>query len=132
MCVCVTVGTLTWYSCTSSTESYERRDKPSVLVTSPGSPDLHSSNRCSSVSGGPNRYSNRLVPAVPGAGSGPAFNPNIGGRIQVKLGFESASLQLIVTLVCAAGLTQRSNGALRNPYGKVCTRLLCCVLWYTD
>lgn len=104
-----------WSSCTSSTESYERRDKPSVLVTSPGSPDLHSTNRCS-VSG-TNRYSKHLVPAA--SGSGPAFDPNIGGRIQVKLGFESSSLQLIVTLVCAAGLTQRANGALRNPYGKV-------------
>ena len=91
-----------------------------MLVTSPGSPDLHSANRCS-VSGGPNRYSNRLAPAGAGpVGAGvAAFDPNIGGRIQVKLGFESSSLQLIVTLVCAAGLTLRSNGALRNPYGKV-------------
>lgn len=101
----------------TSTESYERREKPSVLVTSPGSPDLHSTNRCS-VGAGNNRYANRLAP-VSGSGSATAYDPNIGGRIQVKLGFESSSLQLIVTLVCAAGLTQRSNGTLRNPYGKV-------------
>lgn len=111
----VTVTTIITY-CTS-TESYERRDKPSVLVTSPGSPDLHSTNRCS-VGGSGNRYTNRLAP-VTGSGSAPAYDPNVGGRIQVKLGFESSSLQLIVTLVCAAGLTQRSNGAPRNPYGKV-------------
>lgn len=117
---CARVGKITTSSCTSFTESYERRDKPSVLVTSPGSPDLHSTNRCS-VGGTPsNRYTNRLVPAVStGTGSGPTYDPNIGGRIQVKLGFESSSLQLIVTLVCAAGLTIRSNGGLRNPYGKV-------------
>lgn len=69
------------------------------------------------MNSGSNRFSNRLAPGV--SGSGPAYDPNIGGRVQVKLGFESSSLQLIVTLVCAAGLTQRSNGALRNPYGKV-------------
>lgn len=97
-----------------------------MLITSPGSPDLHSSSRCE-VGSSSHRYSSRLAPAQSSAGSGPAYDPNIGGRIQVKLGFESSSLQLIVTLVCAAGLTQRSNGAQRNPYGKVC---YCQVVFY--
>lgn len=60
------------------------------------------------------RYSNRLAP------SGPVpTDANVGGRIQIKLGFDTSSLRLIVTLICAAGLTIRSNGAARNPYAKV-------------
>lgn len=45
--------------------------------------------------------------------------PNIDGRVQVKLGYDANTLQLIVTIVCATGLTLRSNGAARNPYAKV-------------
>ncbi|XP_059618356.1 regulating synaptic membrane exocytosis protein 2 isoform X5 [Phlebotomus argentipes] len=90
-------------------EIYDRRDKPSVLVTSPGSPDLHSLNRATAT-----RYANRLTPAGP-----LPFDPNVGGRIQVKLGFEGPSLQLIVTIICAAGLTLRNNGVARNPYVKI-------------
>lgn len=93
----------------SITEIYDRRDKPSVLVTSPGSPDLHSLNRATAT-----RYANRLTPAGP-----LPYDPNVGGRIQVKLGFEAPSLQLIVTIICAAGLTVRANGVARNPYVKV-------------
>lgn len=104
-------------------DPFDRRDKPSVLVTSPGSPDhqqQHQQQHCS-TRGTVTRYSNRLAPGTTGAA--PPFDPNVGGRIQLKLGFESTSLQLIVTIVCAAGLTQRSNGAPRNPYAKVSARV---------
>ncbi|XP_052889961.1 uncharacterized protein LOC128298257 [Anopheles moucheti] len=91
-------------------ENYDRRDKPSVLVTSPGSPDLHSVRNYSS-----SRYSNRLAPA------GTVSQENsVGGRVQIKLGFEPSSLQLIVTILCANGLVPRGNGAARNPYVKIC------------
>ncbi|KFB40250.1 AGAP001690-PA-like protein [Anopheles sinensis] len=92
-------------------ENYDRRDKPSVLVTSPGSPDLHSVRNYSANS----RYSNRLTPA----GAVPQEN-SVGGRVQLKLGFEPSSLQLIVTVLCANGLVPRGNGAARNPYVKIC------------
>lgn len=96
-------------------DSYDRRNKPSVLVTSPGSPDLQISGGVkSSAASQSTRYANRLAP------SGPIpIDPNVGGRIQIKLGFESGVLQLIVTIVCATGLTLRANGATRNPYIKV-------------
>ncbi|RZF32260.1 hypothetical protein LSTR_LSTR009489 [Laodelphax striatellus] len=57
------------------------RDKPSVLVTSPGSPDLHSG-----------RGTHRVTTTV-------NANANIGGRVQVKLWFDTGALQLVVTLV---------------------------------
>lgn len=76
-----------------------RREKPSVLVTSPGSPDLHAQGR--------SRHTRH-----------PGGNANVGGRLQVKLGFDTTRLQLIVILVCAAGLTPRGNGQPRNPYAK--------------
>lgn len=71
-------------------EGYER---PHVLVTSPGSPE-------------------RPRPA-------PALAPSVGGRIQVRLSFEPSTLQLLVTIVCAAGLTPRSPHQPRNPYCKL-------------
>ncbi|KAG5307869.1 RIMS2 protein, partial [Acromyrmex insinuator] len=77
-----------------------RREKPSVLVTSPGSPDLYAQGR--------SRHSRH-----------PTGNVNVGGSIQVKLGFDPVGLQLIVTIICAAGLTPKSNGQPRNPYAKV-------------
>nr|CAD7439312.1 unnamed protein product [Timema bartmani] len=80
-----------------------RRDKPSVLVTSPGSPDLHMPSRSS---------------RPPRLGVSPT-NSNVGGRMQIKLWFDSGALQLVVTVVCAAGLAPRSNGAPRNPYAKL-------------
>lgn len=92
------------------TEGYDRRDKPSVLVTSPSSPDRVASG--ASASGG--RYSNRLTATGTVVG-----DSNVGGRIQIKLGFEPGTLQLILTVICAAGLTYRANGATRNPYVKV-------------
>lgn len=72
------------------TEGYER---PHVLVTSPGSPE-------------------RPRPS-------PALISSVGGRIQVKLGFDPTTLQLLVTIVCAAGLTPRSPQQPRNPYCKL-------------
>lgn len=85
----------------SLAELYDaRREKPSVLVTSPGSPDLHAQGR--------GRHSRH-----------PTGNANVGGSIQVKLGFDPVGLQLIVTIICAAGLTPKSNGQPRNPYAKV-------------
>uniref|UniRef100_A0A182PSL5 C2 domain-containing protein n=1 Tax=Anopheles epiroticus TaxID=199890 RepID=A0A182PSL5_9DIPT len=92
-------------------ENYDRRDKPSVLVTSPGSPDLHSVRNYSN-----SRYSNRLAPA----GTVTQQENSVGGRVQIKLGFEPSSLQLIVTILCANGLVPRGNGAARNPYVKIC------------
>lgn len=95
---------------------YDRRDKPSVLITSPGSPDLYSTKRQHQT----NRFLNRLTP-------GSTTNPSsythdvssIGGKLQIKLGFEPGSLQLIVTIICSTELRPRQNGALRNPYAKV-------------
>ncbi|RZC33978.1 regulating synaptic membrane exocytosis protein 2, partial [Asbolus verrucosus] len=71
-------------------EGYER---PHVLVTSPGSPE-------------------RPRPS-------PALAPSVGGRIQIRLGFDPTTLQLLVTIVCAAGLTPRSPHQQRNPYCKL-------------
>ncbi|KAJ6635288.1 Regulating synaptic membrane exocytosis protein 2, partial [Pseudolycoriella hygida] len=94
-------------------ESYDhRRDKPAVLVTSPGSPDIHISGRGTSAQ--TTRYANRLTPAGP-----IPVESNVGGRVQIKLGYEAVSLQLIVTIICAKGLTFRANGASRNPYLKI-------------
>lgn len=71
-------------------EGYER---PHVLVTSPGSPE-------------------RPRPTPPMA-------PSVGGRIQVRLGFDATTLQLLVTIVCAAGIIPRSPHQPRNPYCKL-------------
>lgn len=66
-------------------------ERPHVLVTSPGSPERP-----------------RPTPA-----------PSVGGRIQIRLGFDPTTLQLLVTIVCAAGLTPRSPQQPRNPYCKL-------------
>ncbi|CAH1186021.1 unnamed protein product [Phyllotreta striolata] len=73
-------------------EIYER---PHVLVTSPGSPDR---------SQDPSQQ---------------ALAPSIGGRIQVRVEFDASALQLLVTIVCASGLTPRSSHQSRNPYCKL-------------
>ncbi|KAH1001611.1 hypothetical protein HUJ04_005605 [Dendroctonus ponderosae] len=73
-------------------EIYER---PHVLVTSPGSPDRHE---------------------APVLGQGPT---SVGGRVQIRLGFDTATLQLFVTIVCATGLRPRSEQQARNPYCKL-------------
>uniref|UniRef100_A0A1B0B9K8 C2 domain-containing protein n=1 Tax=Glossina palpalis gambiensis TaxID=67801 RepID=A0A1B0B9K8_9MUSC len=41
------------------------------------------------------------------------------GALQMKLGYDQNTLQLIVTIVCATGLTLRQSGVARNPYAKV-------------
>ncbi|XP_066143469.1 regulating synaptic membrane exocytosis protein 2 isoform X6 [Euwallacea fornicatus] len=73
-------------------ELYER---PHVLVTSPGSPDRHE-------------------------GQPPSQAPSsVGGRIQIRLGFDATTLQLLVTIVCATGLRPRAEQQPRNPYCKL-------------
>lgn len=101
---------------TPKTEPFDVRDKPSVLVTSPGSPDFNYQQKLQSTAHSKRplgRYQRRLMHSG-------SIDPNVGGRTQVKLGFEPSTLQLIVTVVCAADLTYRPNGAARNPYAKVC------------
>ncbi|XP_019867469.2 regulating synaptic membrane exocytosis protein 2 [Aethina tumida] len=71
-------------------ELYER---PHVLVTSPGSPERQE--------------------------TAPSLAPSVGGRVQVRLGFDPTTLQLLVTIVCASGLTPRSPHQPRNPYCKL-------------
>jgi regulating synaptic membrane exocytosis protein 2 len=97
-------------------ESFDGRDKPSVLVTSPGSPDFNYQQKLQAPGYHPKRplgrYQRRLM--QPGA-----IDPNVSGRLQIKLGFEASTLQLIVTIVCAADFTYRPNRAARNPYAKV-------------
>lgn len=96
-------------------DAYERCDKPSLLVTSPGSPECQLKSGGSGTAGV--RYSNRLTPGGP-----VPHHSNIGGRIQIKLGFEISTLNVIVTIICAADLTFRTNGASRSPYAKVSER----------
>lgn len=99
-------------------ESFDGRDKPSVLVTSPGSPDFNFQQKLQ-----PPAHSKRPIGRYQGRFSqSSSIDPNIGGRMQIKLGFESSALQLIVTIVCAADITYRPNGAARNPYAKVSAR----------
>lgn len=84
-------------------------------MTSPGSPDFNYQQKLqpSAHTKRPlGRYQRRLMQSG-------SIDPNVGGRTQIKLGFESTTLQLIVTIVCAADLTYRPNGAARNPYAKV-------------
>lgn len=95
-----------------SLDTYDRCDKPSLLVTSPGSPDCQIKGGSSGTVGG--RYANRLTPGGP-----VPHHSNVGGRIQIKLGFEISTLNVIVTIICAADLTFRTNGASRSPYAKV-------------
>lgn len=90
-------------------ELYDARgNKPSVLVTSPGSPDLYATNRAAS-----RQFRHPVTVQQAAAGN------SVGGRVQVKLSFDASSLQLVVTLVCATGLTPRSNGQPRSSYAKI-------------
>ena len=85
-------------------------------MTSPGSPDFNYQQKLQPPgyhSKRPlGRYQRRLMQTG-------VIDPSIGGRLQIKLGFEASTLQLIVTIVCAADLTYRTNRAARNPYAKV-------------
>ncbi|CAO1439599.1 unnamed protein product [Diamesa serratosioi] len=94
---------------------HDAREKPSVLVTSPGSPEfnyLYKSHHQSSKRGSVNRFQGRSSSSI-------THESVISGRIQIKLGFEASTLQLILTVVCAADLTYCSNGATRNSYAKI-------------
>ncbi|XP_061382809.1 regulating synaptic membrane exocytosis protein 2 isoform X2 [Danaus plexippus] len=73
-------------------------EKPSVLVTSPGSPDMHSRRR---------------------SGRHNAHNVSVAGRIQLKVYFDIAALQLLVTVVSASNLSPRIDGSPRCPYAKI-------------
>ncbi|XP_026484304.2 regulating synaptic membrane exocytosis protein 2 isoform X3 [Vanessa tameamea] len=73
-------------------------EKPSVLVTSPGSPDIHSRRRSA-------RHNHS--------------NISVAGRIQLKVNFDIPALQLLVTVLSATGLSPRSDGSPRCPYAKV-------------
>ncbi|XP_060864578.1 regulating synaptic membrane exocytosis protein 2 isoform X10 [Metopolophium dirhodum] len=92
---------------TSSMGLYDlRKDKPYVMVTSPGSPEHLASNparvlRASKSVSGPNSL-------------------HVGGKIQVKLGFDPQSLKLVVTIMAASNLLPRSDGSPRSAYAKVC------------
>ncbi|XP_025411869.1 regulating synaptic membrane exocytosis protein 2 isoform X6 [Sipha flava] len=92
---------------TSSMGLYDlRKDKPYVMVTSPGSPEHLASNparilRASKSVTGPNSL-------------------HVGGKIQVKLGFDPQSLKLVVTIMAASNLLPRSDGLPRSAYAKVC------------
>ncbi|KAJ0181142.1 hypothetical protein K1T71_003227 [Dendrolimus kikuchii] len=73
-------------------------EKPSVLVTSPGSPDVHARRRSG-------RHSHH--------------NINVAGRIQLKVYFDITALQLLVTVVSASNLSPRLDGSTRCPYAKI-------------
>ncbi|XP_050353321.1 regulating synaptic membrane exocytosis protein 2 isoform X8 [Nymphalis io] len=72
-------------------------EKPSVLVTSPGSPDIHSRRRSA-------RHNHNI---------------SVTGRIQLKVNFDIPALQLLVTVLSATGLSSRADGSPRCPYAKV-------------
>lgn len=104
---------------------HDNREKPSVLVTSPGSPEfnyLYKSHHQSTKRGTVNRFQGRSSSSI-------THESVISGRIQIKLGFEASTLQLILTVVCAADLTYCSNGATRNSYAKV--RIFTLILSYS-
>ncbi|KAL5275244.1 unc-10 family protein [Megaselia abdita] len=94
------------------------RDKPSVLITSPGSPDLHSIGKPLNVSTNSGRYGHRLDSnsgmQLPIQSATP-----VEGRMQLKLGYDKSTLQLHITIICCTGLSSRANGAARNPFVKV-------------
>lgn len=85
-------------------------------MTSPGSPDFNYQQKLQATGHHPKRALGRYQRRLMHSGS---IDPNVGGRLQIKLGFEASTLQLIVTVVCAADFTYRPNGAPRNPYAKV-------------
>ncbi|VVC30129.1 Hypothetical protein CINCED_3A025389 [Cinara cedri] len=85
-----------------------RKDKPYVMVTSPGSPE-HLASLAS------NTRILRASKSVTGPNSS-----HVGGKIQVKLCFDSQSLKLAVTIMAASNLLPRSDGTPRSAYAKVC------------
>ncbi|XP_045760839.1 regulating synaptic membrane exocytosis protein 2 isoform X11 [Maniola jurtina] len=79
------------------TETMGGCEKPSVLVTSPGSPDMHARRRSA-------RHNHHV---------------GVAGRIQLKVYFDITALQLLVTVVSATGLSPRTDGSPRCPYAKI-------------
>ncbi|XP_048005049.1 regulating synaptic membrane exocytosis protein 2 isoform X3 [Leguminivora glycinivorella] len=71
-------------------------ENPSVLVTSPGSPDVHARRR-------PRHH----------------HSAHVAGRIQLKVYFDISALQLVLTIVSASGLCPRADGTTRCPYAKI-------------
>ncbi|XP_042862005.1 regulating synaptic membrane exocytosis protein 2-like isoform X3 [Penaeus japonicus] len=69
-----------------------RDRRPSVTITSPGSPETY-----------------RIR----------SHSPSISGKLQLKLWFEPANQQLVVTIVSAVDLPPRHTGHPRNPYAKM-------------
>ncbi|KAL1449910.1 hypothetical protein WDU94_002382 [Cyamophila willieti] len=95
------------YAPTLSKDVYERvRDKPSVLVTSPGSPDIHAAR--------PSRH----APHHPTEHHRSESHHPITNN-SAKFYLDSGMLRLYVTLMCAAGLVPRNNGQPRCPYAKI-------------
>ncbi|XP_050421266.1 regulating synaptic membrane exocytosis protein 2 isoform X3 [Adelges cooleyi] len=83
-----------------------RKDKPYVMVTSPGSPEHLATN--------PSRIL-RASKSVTGPNS-----LHVGGKTQVKLGFDQQSLKLVVSIMAASNLLPRPDGSPRSAYAKVC------------
>ncbi|XP_063374166.1 regulating synaptic membrane exocytosis protein 2 isoform X7 [Cydia amplana] len=71
-------------------------ENPSVLVTSPGSPDVHARRR-------PRHH----------------HSAHVAGRIQLKVYLDISALQLVLTVVSASGLCPRPDGTTRCPYAKI-------------
>ncbi|RXG71075.1 Regulating synaptic membrane exocytosis protein 2 [Armadillidium vulgare] len=69
-----------------------RDRRPSVTITSPGSPEAYGTKD---------------------------HSPSISGRLQLKLWFDPTAQQLVVTIVSAAELQPRFSGHPRNPYAKM-------------
>ncbi|XP_064480180.1 regulating synaptic membrane exocytosis protein 2-like isoform X2 [Ornithodoros turicata] len=65
------------------------------------------------------RPSVMVTPGSPTLSHRPRRSPILGGRIQIKLWYDAQSLQLVVTIVCAAELPPRTNNQARNPYVKM-------------
>lgn len=93
-------------------EIYER---PHVLVTSPGSPERQDAPV---LGQGPTSVGGRIQVTNSLASPGRTIRFN-GVWSQVRLGFDTATLQLFVTIVCATGLRPRSEQQARNPYCKL-------------
>lgn len=82
-------------------------------MTSPSSPDrIGGSDGAAGIDAG---YASRLTPT----GSLGGETSYVGGRIQIKLGFEPVALHVLVTVIGATGLVPRLNGTARSPYVKV-------------
>ncbi|CAH2011779.1 unnamed protein product [Acanthoscelides obtectus] len=80
-------------------------DRPHVLVTSPPPASPHHALDSA------HHQQTALMGGISGS---------VGGRLQVRLGFDALALQLLVTIVCATGLVPRpTRGQARNPYCKL-------------